>query len=112
MQVRFKGSFAGLSLNKVISGSSHEEVLHGLRATLYGMIPRIPLTKKDDKLREQLRCGSESSWSDQKFIYEAIAAYNKERKREVGFTPIQAPADARGFIELACKLGLAQILVH
>jgi len=111
MKVHFQTKIAGFRVDELIEAESPDAVVTELRNQVARDIPHIPLTKKDDKYREELDVDGKGDWTNQEF-FEAVVGYYNAEMRPKNQQPVPVPVTCKAFIDLAVLLGMAKVIDH
>lgn len=108
MEVHFKGSLAGMSIDKTFTGDNADVVVVAFRNHIAGKIPSIPFTKKDDNFKEQLDVDGLGDWTNAEFYTQAVNYWNSQVESKDRLLTV--PQTAQEFIDLCVAKGFAKVV--
>lgn len=109
MKVRFRFEAQGVKVDETIEAGGPEAVLVELRNRIARKIPRIPFTRKDDRLREELDVDGKGDMTPAEFRHYVTDMYNEHIRPRVA-PPVTVPTCDAELICQAVRLGMAQFV--
>ncbi len=108
----------GRKLLKVIEAPDELGLIEGIRNYAATQIPKIPIIREDDKLREALDVDGMGDWTNQQFYQFTIDYYNKHMAGDRPRLPVPATEQdgkpttdleqAREYLQLATEAGFVK----